>query len=74
MVQDAKVLPVGHKGRGSPLFDGVQGRAEVSLIVRLRQRLRRDETRHAEAVGEGGRSAGKGSMPVNESGRLISTP
>ncbi len=27
-------------------------------------------TRHAEALGDGGRSAGMGSMPMSDSGRL----
>ena len=62
VVQDAKVLTVGHKGRGEPFIRWGWGRAEVSPIARSGR-----ETRNVSTL----RSAGKGSMPVSDSGRLI---
>ena len=57
VVQDAKVLPVGHKGRGSPLFDGDGGEPKSP----------RSRRRPRNAQRQSLRSAVKGSMP----GRLI---
>ena len=60
MVQDAKVLPVVTRGAEALCSMGM-GESEVSPIARQRDNAQRHTLR----------SAGMGSMPMSDSGRLI---